>query len=362
MSPESTSPAPWPPSQPITVAITYPTAWYGDPAGFAAEVGRLEALDPRVRVVVVPYLEDDQRRSTRRTMSAAELAALPVELTPEAAAALATVDAALGLDLPPEVARHLPRLRWFQVIGSGSDHVPSAGLGAVGARLTSSTGANAVSIAEFALGRLIAHEKRFAELAAAQADAVWRPATGRQLAGRRLGLIGLGAINEAVARRAAAFDMEVWAVRRQGAAAPPVTGVARVLDPTQLHDMLAGVHAVIAAVPDSPDTRHLMDRAAFAAMAPGSFFCNVGRGSLVDEDALADALESGHLSGAALDVTSVEPLPPESRLWSVPNLALSPHCSVAVGAMFANTHRIFADNLRRFLAGEPMVNERTTAP
>ncbi len=353
-----TDPA-WPNGRPLTVAVMYPSAWYGDPTRFAAEVAALESIDERVRVVLAPYVEHDQRRSTRRTLSASELLALPVELADGTAATLADVDIALGLDLPPGVGRFMPNLRWFQVIGSGSDHIPSAGLSDIGARLTSSTGANAVSIAEFAFGRVIAHWKRFDELRAAQAEGAWRPTMGRQLAGCHLGLLGFGAINSAVALRAAAFDMTVSVVRRSGASLARPPGVHHVVGPEELHAVLGAVDAVIAAVPDSPETRTMMNAEAFAAMRPGVFFCNVGRGSLVDEDALADALESGHLGGAAIDVTSVEPLPGASRLWAIPNLAISAHCSVAVSAMFPNTHRLFADNVRRFLNGEPLVNERT---
>ncbi len=355
------SDAAWPAGRPLTVAIMYPSAWYGDPTLFAGEVAALQAIDDRVRVVVAPYVEDDQRRSTRRTMSAPDLLARPVELDDATQAALADVEVALGLDLPPGVGRFMPNLKFFQVIGSGSDHIPSAGLGAIGARLTSSTGANAVSIAEFALGRVIAHWKRFDAIRSAQEEAVWRPLMGRQLAGCRLGLLGFGAINSAVATRAVAFDMEVSVVRQSGASSGRPPGVQEVVGPDELSSVLGWADAVIAAVPDGPATRSMMDSSAFAAMRPGAFFCNVGRGSLVDEDTLADALESGHLSGAAIDVTAVEPLPAGSRLWGVPDLAISAHCSVAVSAMFPNTHRMFADNVRRFLAGSPLLNERPTS-
>jgi phosphoglycerate dehydrogenase-like enzyme len=114
---------------------------------------------------------------------------------------------------------------------------------------------------------------------------------------------------------------------------------------------------VIAAVPETPETTGLMDARAFAAMKPGSFFCNVGRGSLVDETALIDALRREHLRGAALDVASVEPLPVDHPLWDAPNLSLSPHSASAPAALFVNLHELFRDNLTRFLAGDPLRNE-----
>jgi phosphoglycerate dehydrogenase-like enzyme len=121
--------------------------------------------------------------------------------------------------------------------------------------------------------------------------------------------------------------------------------------------MLDEADAVIAAVPETPETAGLMDAAAFAAMRPGAFFCNVGRGSLVDEAALIDALERGHLGGAALDVASVEPLPADHPLWDAPRLWISSHSASAPAALFVNLHRLFASNLTRFLAGEPLENE-----
>jgi phosphoglycerate dehydrogenase-like enzyme len=118
--------------------------------------------------------------------------------------------------------------------------------------------------------------------------------------------------------------------------------------------MLAVCDAVIAAAPETPATIGMMDRAAIAAMRPGAFFGNVGRGSLLDEEALIDALRSGAVGAAALDVTRLEPLPADSALWTVPNLRLSSHCAAAPSAMFRNLHDVFRENLRRFLADQPL--------
>lgn len=121
--------------------------------------------------------------------------------------------------------------------------------------------------------------------------------------------------------------------------------------------MLGRCDAVIAAVPETTETRGLMDGDAFSAMLPGAFFVNVGRGSLVDEPALIDALERGHLSGAALDVASREPLPPDHPLWDAPNVMISPHAAASPAALFANLQLLFRENLARYLAGDPLQNE-----
>src|SRR5206468_11362750 len=167
--------------------------------------------------------------------------------------------------------------------------------------------------------------------------------------GTTLGVMGLGAINEAVAARAKAFDVKILATRRSATPGATAPNVDELYPPAELHTMLGHCDAVVAAVPETAETAGLMGKDAFAVMKPGSFFCNVGRGSFVDEPALIDALTRGHLRGAALDVASQEPLPTDHPLWSAPNLYLSPHSATSPAALFANLHRLFHDNLTRFL-------------
>jgi phosphoglycerate dehydrogenase-like enzyme len=133
--------------------------------------------------------------------------------------------------------------------------------------------------------------------------------------------------------------------------------VAELFATDRLHEMLGKCDVVVSAVPETPETIGLMDRDAIAAMKPGSLFCNVGRGTLLDEDALIDALKSGHLRAAALDVASQEPLPADHPLWDAPNLYLSYHCSSSPAALFVNLHRLWRENIVRWLAGEPLRNE-----
>lgn len=345
---------------PIEVGVLIPPEWLG--ARYDAALRRVEAVDPRIRVVGEPYAESHDLRSARGTpgLSAERLAELRHEVPPLSdtqRAAFARLDIALAIDLPFDVASVAPRLRWVQAVGAGTAQLQTAGLGDAGIRLTSAAGVNAVGIAEFALARVLGHWKHFAALADAHRRHAWEPTYGRQLAGSTIGLVGLGEINSAVAARAKAFDVRVLATRRSatpGATAPHVDAL---FAPADLHAMLAECDAVIAAVPETPETIGVMDRAAFAAMPAGSFFCNVGRGSFVDERSLIDALTSGHLGGAALDVASVEPLPPDDPLWDAPNLSMSPHSAASPGAMFVNLLDRFTDNLARYLAGEQLHHE-----
>ncbi|MSO78021.1 MAG: D-2-hydroxyacid dehydrogenase [Acidimicrobiia bacterium] len=343
----------------VVVGIFYPSNWFGDADGFAREVAALKALDPRVRVITERYDETHELRSARGTPGAKDqnLRGRAPALTKAQRKAFAMINVAVAIDLPYDVATHAPNLVWVQSVGAGTGQLQSAGLADVGVRLTSAAGVNAVGIAEFALARVLQHWKRLPVLDAARERHEWMPVYGRQLAGSTLGLIGLGAINSAVASRAKAFGMRVLATRRSATPGATALDIDELFPPGDLHAMLVQCDAVVAAVPETPETTGMMDAAAFAAMQQGSFFCNVGRGSFVDEPALIHALESGHLGAAAIDVASVEPLPGDHPLWDAPNLYISPHAAAVPGALFVNLHELFRENLTRFLANEPLRNE-----
>jgi phosphoglycerate dehydrogenase-like enzyme len=341
---------------PVVVGVLYPPEWYRDDAGFAREISELRA-DPRLEVLVETYVEPHDLRSARGKPGADALRAQAPTLSDAQRAVLAEVEVALAIDVPFDLARVAPKLRWVQAVGVGTGQLQSAGLAEAGIRLTSAAGTSGVSIAEFVFARLLQEAKGLRRIEAAQIAHRWEPMFGTQMAGTTLGLIGLGAINAAVAARAKAFEMRVLATRRSATAGAIAPNVDELYPPGELHAMLSRCDAVVAAVPETPETTALMDADAFAAMRPGSFFCNVGRGSLVDEEALIGALARGHLRGAALDVASVEPLPPDNALWAPPTLYLSPHCSASPQALFVSLHRLFRDNLERYLAGAPLRNE-----
>ena len=170
------------------------------------------------------------------------------------------------------------------------------------------------------------------------------------LRGRTLGLIGLGAIGQEVARRALAFDMNVVAVRRQQGPSS-VDGVT-MLD--SLPALLATSDHVVVAAPATPDTRHLLSTAEFAAMKPTAHFVNVSRGSLVDQEALLAALDAGQLTMASLDTVEPEPLPAGHPLFSHPQVRLSAHISWSSPDSMLRTLELFIGNLRRYRAGEPL--------
>lgn len=336
----------------LVVGVFYPPEWNPD---FGEHVARLAAIDPRIEVVTEAYSEPEESRAGRGVPPYDDVRHLAPELTDAQMAAFGQVECCVAIDLPFDVATIAPNLRWVQGVGAGVAQLQSAGLAEAGIRLTSSSGSNAVAIAEFVMARILGEFKRVRGLDEAQAQHEWRAVFGEELARKTLGLIGFGSINQGVASRARAFGLEVIALRNSGA---PSDLADEVLGPDGLRSLLERADIVVGAVPESPATDGLMDADAFAAMRPGSMFVNVGRGTLVDENALAAALESGHLRAAAIDVTRVEPLPAESPLWTAPNIYISAHCSTDPTRLFPNLHDLFEDNIRRYLAGNPLRNEQ----
>nr|WP_246391142.1 NAD(P)-dependent oxidoreductase [Nocardioides soli] len=199
--------------------------------------------------------------------------------------------------------------------------------------------------------------KRLPEIDALQRDRTWQPTYGRQLAGRSITVVGLGAIGRRVAVLSRALGMQVHAVRQSARTGDLDPDVDRLFGPDDLLSAVSGADVVVAAVPESEQTRDLFDAKVFATMPAGGVFINVGRGSAVNEDDLVAALEDGHLRGAALDVVKQEPLQPGSPLWDAPNLWVSPHSAAAPDEHWRNVFDLFAGNLERYLAGAALVNQ-----
>jgi phosphoglycerate dehydrogenase-like enzyme len=175
----------------------------------------------------------------------------------------------------------------------------------------------------------------------------------RSATGARVGLVGLGHTGEAVAKLCRAAGLSVVACRASSA---PSDLVDRVYAPGELHAMLADVDVTVVCAALTPATRDLMDTRAFAAMRRGAHFINVARGGIVVEDALIDALRSGHLAGAVIDVARTEPLPSDSPLWDAPNLLITPHTSSEYDGWIFRAAQMFAGNLGRWLAGGELLN------
>jgi phosphoglycerate dehydrogenase-like enzyme len=341
----------------------YPTEWEQRPrAELDEDLAALRAVDERIELVEVQYVESTDLRTQRGASPTADLRHLAPALTEVQRAAFGRVGVVLALDLPFDVASVASDLRWVQGIGAGVSQFLSAGLDEAGIRLTSAAGVNGVSISEFVMARLLQVWKRLPDIDRLQRGHNWEPAYGREVAGSTLGVIGLGGIGRQVARRGRGFGMKVLACRRtatSGSTDPDADGL---FPPDQLHDLLGRCDAVVSAVPEYAGTVRLFGPAEFAAMRAGSIFVNVGRGSAVDENALVDALGSGHLRAAAIDVVAAEPLAADSPLWDVPNLYISSHCSTSPDRFWSNLYALLRENVRRYLDGDPLINESSTEP
>jgi phosphoglycerate dehydrogenase-like enzyme len=268
----------------------------------------------------------------------------PDDPVPDDAEVLVTL-----LDDPDAIRRLLaPSVRWAHVLGAGVDGFPFDALGE--RTLTCSRGAAAVPIAEWVLAVMLAFEKQLPESFIDAPPARWNVASLGGLSGRTLGLVGVGAIGTAVARRAMAFDMDVLAFRRRAAPAP-VPGVELVADLAQL--MARSDHVVVAA-PATPDTYHLLADDAFAACKPGAHIVNIARGSLVDQDSLRAALDDGRVARASLDTVDPEPLPEDHWLYRHDRVRLSAHISWSSASTMPRTVELFDENLARFRRGEAL--------
>jgi phosphoglycerate dehydrogenase-like enzyme len=244
----------------------------------------------------------------------------------------------------------IPRAGFEAYLGAGLEHEP-------GLVLCSARGVFSPCVAEHAVALLIALARRVPSHAREFERAVWRRAPTAaylELAGERVCVIGLGDIGTEIVRRCSGLGMEVVGVRRKPVAQPEV---ARVYGLDELSAAVADAPFVIVALPGGAGTRHLLGKEAFSSFRRGALFVNVGRGSVVDEDALVSSLEDGHLGGAALDVTEEEPPQPMSRLWAAPNLVLTPHCAGQSPKNAARMTALAVENVRRFVDCEPLLNQ-----
>lgn len=245
-----------------------------------------------------------------------------------------------------------PSLKWLQSGAAGYDHALFVQLVERGVTLSTSHG-QAVGMADYVLWGVLDHFQGGRARRDAQAARRWDRLRYRDLEGSRWLVVGFGAIGQGVARRARAFGAHVTGVRRSQTPHPDADALA---PPDRLAELLPASDVVVLSLPLSPETRHMANAAFFAAMPPRSVFVNVGRGGLVDEAALLAALEKGVPEHAVLDVFETEPLPRENPFWDHPRVSMTAHASGISEGAAARNDELFLENLRRYAAGEPLLN------
>ena len=266
---------------------------------------------------------------------------------------LHSAEVLIASPVPPlDLATRAPHLRWIQSTSAGVEAVVP--LVPSGVTLTNASGVHGPKAAEYALTALLMLNHRVPHFVTRQRQARWDPAYSTVMAGKSVAVIGVGQIGAAVARLALRFGLRVVGVRRSGRPAP---GVERMYRPEQLPRILPHVDFVVVTTPLTAETRGLLGRRELDLLPRHAGLVNLGRGSIVDHDALREKLERHELAGAVLDAFPEEPLPAASPLWSTPNLLISPHCAIADEAVYAQRCLdIFFDNLGRYLAGRPLRN------
>ncbi|MEM7211399.1 MAG: D-2-hydroxyacid dehydrogenase [Pseudomonadota bacterium] len=241
--------------------------------------------------------------------------------------------------------------RWVANGGAGTDHFGSWDPNST--TVTNAAGVAAGMMAEYVIGGFLHFTLNVDGLQKDKSIQAWKPRNMIPLAGKTLLIVGLGHTGRALAKRAKAFDMTVLGTRTRPQAMENIDEVHAADD---LRDVLPRADFVAVATPLVPATRKLIDEAEIACMKPGAILADVSRGGVVNQDALVQALRTGHVSAAALDVFETEPLPLSSPLWTLDNVLISPHCSSVYAEWEEASFRLFLDNLGRWSRGEALVN------
>ncbi|WP_243708265.1 D-2-hydroxyacid dehydrogenase [Actinomadura sp. GC306] len=304
---------------------------------------------------VVVLTGDDRPRGMA---DAERLARVRYVREPELADALPGADVLFVWDfLSDAVAGAWPRSGgpdWVHIASAGVDRLLFPGLVEAGTVVTNSRGVFDEPIAEYVLGLVLTFAKDLHTTVRLQGERRWRHRETERITGARALVVGTGPIGRAIGRRLSAAGLAVSGAGRTPRDADPDLGVVHPVE--RLDEALAEADYVVLAAPLTPQTRHMIDAAALRRMRPNARLVNVGRGALVHEPDLVEALRAGRIAGAALDVFEDEPLPESSPLWDMPNVLVSPHMSGDVVGWRDELVRLFAANLDRYVAGRPLRN------
>ena len=258
-------------------------------------------------------------------------------------------DIILAIKVSDELARRAKRLKWVQSMATGVDPFMNLPSLAKDVLLTSSRGMHGPQMSEMTILFMLALNRRFQDNILNQNKKIWDRWPGRLLWQKKVAILGIGVVGQAIAEKCKAFGLTVYGidtVKRE------VQAVDHFLGPEELTDVLGEVDYFVNVVPLTPVTKKMVGAKEFSAMKPTAFYISVGRGDTVDEEALIEALSTGKIAGAGMDVFSTEPLPKESPLWDMKNVIMTPHIGGLSDVYIDQMLPIFEENLRRFLRGE----------
>ena len=274
---------------------------------------------------------------------------------------LRDADIFVGWSLRPEQFADARRLKWIHSTAAGVGQLMYPGLRQSGIEVTNASGVHVIPMSEHTLGMMIALARRFPDVLRYQQQSRWAqqeiwdaPLRPRELQGQVLLIIGFGSIGRELARRARPFGMRIWGVTRSGRGDAQLAE--RILPAAELAAALPQADFIVLAAPETPETLHMIGAKELARMKPTAFLINVARGSLVDEAALIETLRRREIAGAALDVAEEEPLPPESPLWKLDNVFITPHMSAASEHLWDRQTELLLENLERWFSGREILN------
>jgi len=321
-------------------------------------IKKIEAIDPRIEVLYEPELLGSPRYPCDQHGT-------PIQHTPAQkkrwSDLLSQTEVLFGYALHTnvnELSETAPNLKWMQSPSAGvGQWVKRTGFSDLGIPLTTASGIHATPLAEFSMLSMLWFVKNGPRMNAEKNLRHWERYAGTTLKGKTVAVISLGSIGLEVARLSKSFGMHVIGTKRSTEGLDPSSfNAERLFNRTDLKSMLALADLVVLCLPHTPETEGLIGEDEIKSMKLGAVLINIARGVIVDEAALIRALNSGHLSGAALDVQSKEPLPSDSPLWDMPQVLLSPHSGSNVDSENVELVKLFCDNLRRYLDGKPLRN------
>lgn len=306
------------------------------------------------KILVVLPVEDRHKELLKSSATDADFEFIPAKDVTEEQAHEA--DIIIG-NVAPELIKGTSKLKWLQLNSAGTDGYTTEGVLPKETLLTNATGAYGLAISEHMIGSLLYIMKKLHLYGADQPKHVWNDyGNVASIYGSKTLVVGFGDIGSEFAVRMHALGSQVTGIRRNKTEKPDYLEALYQMD--AFYECLKTADIVATCLPGTKETYHIFDKRAFAQMKEGAFFLNVGRGSAVDSYALADALNSGHLAGASVDVTEPEPLPSDHPLWDAKNLLITPH--ISGNYHLKETHerivRIAADNLDRYMRGEKLRN------
>jgi phosphoglycerate dehydrogenase-like enzyme len=274
---------------------------------------------------------------------------------------LPDTDIFIGYSIRADQLKSAKQLKWVHSTAAGVAQLMYPELRDSGILVTNASGIFSIPMAEHTMGLILALARNLPDSVRFQDQTIWsqqqlwdKPQHLGEVNSRLLLIVGFGSIGRELARRARAFDMRVWGVTRSGKGDSSLAE--KIVPASQLNEALPEADYVVLAAPDTPETKHLIGAAQLARMKRTARLLNVGRGSLLDEEALVRSLQTGELAGAALDVARTEPLPPESPLWKAPNLFITPHTSAISERLWDRETVLLLDLLERWFGGAEMTN------